>query len=96
MNTTRASFFLALSLGGIIAAATHSGAQTPSSNKRKLGPEVNTAEFREILPIVSADGRTLYFVREDQGEDAAAQMNAQAQAAPGRTAPPRGGAVPFP
>lgn len=56
------------------------GAQTPKSAKRKLGPEVNTGT-REILPIVSADGRTLYFVRKDRGEDAAAGMNAKTQAA---------------
>lgn len=34
------------------------GAQTPV----RLGPEVNT-EYHEINPILSADGKTLYFVR---------------------------------
>lgn len=55
-------------------------AQSPKTGKRRLGPEINS-EAREILPIISADGRTLYFVREDRGEVAAAAMNATATAA---------------
>ncbi len=49
--------------------------------KRKLGPEINTAEYREALPLVTADGKTLYFLREDQGQDALAKMRGQANSA---------------
>jgi hypothetical protein len=55
--------------------------QQPLPGKRKLGPEINTAPFREILPIIAADGKTLYFVREDKGEEIASQINGQANAA---------------
>jgi outer membrane protein OmpA-like peptidoglycan-associated protein len=54
-------------------------AQAPV-NKRPLGPEINTREFRELLPLISADGQTLYFTREDKGEVAAAAMQAQVDA----------------
>lgn len=54
-------------------------AQAPVT-KRPLGPEINTREFRELLPLVSADGQTLYFTREDRGEVAAAAMQAQIDA----------------
>ena len=56
-------------------------AQQPLPGKRKLGPQINTEQFREILPIIAADGRTLYFVREDKGEELAGKMNGQADAA---------------
>lgn len=55
--------------------------QAPASNKRKLGPAVNTDEYREIQPLISADGQTLYFVREDQGQELMAKMNGQAASA---------------
>lgn len=55
-------------------------AQTPP-NKRKLGPEINTDSYREAGPLVSADGTTLYFLREDQGQELAHKMNAQAAGA---------------
>lgn len=49
--------------------------------KRKLGTEVNT-QYREILPLVTADGSTLYFVRESPaGEETMASFDAQGQAA---------------
>lgn len=54
--------------------------QGTTSNKRKLGPQVNTEEYREIQPLISADGATLYFVREDQGQELMAKMNGQAAA----------------
>ncbi|MDQ3168804.1 MAG: OmpA family protein [Acidobacteriota bacterium] len=54
-------------------------AQAPV-NKKPLGPEINTKAFRELLPLVSADGQTLYFTREDKGEVAAAAMQAQIDA----------------
>lgn len=54
-------------------------AQVPA-NKKPLGPEINTKEFRELLPLVSADGQTLYFTREDRGEVAAAALQAQIDA----------------
>ena len=54
-------------------------AQVPA-NKKPLGPEINTKEFRELLPLVSADGQTLYFTREDRGEIAAAALQAQVDA----------------
>ncbi len=56
-------------------------AQQPFAGKRKLGPEINTEQFREILPIIAADGKTLYFVREDKGEEIAGRINGQADAA---------------
>ncbi len=37
--------------------------QSPGIKKVKLGPQVNSPA-REILPMISADGRTLYFIRE--------------------------------
>ena len=37
--------------------------QAPGIKKVKLGPQVNSAA-REIVPMISADGRTLYFIRE--------------------------------
>lgn len=55
--------------------------QQPFAGKRKLGPEINTDLYREIGPMISADGKTLYFIREDQGQDIASNMNAQAQSA---------------
>jgi len=56
-------------------------AQPGPSNKRKLGPEINTEEYREAGPLVSADGTTLYFIREDQGQELAKKMSGQATAA---------------
>jgi len=53
--------------------------QVPA-NKRPLGPAINTKAFRELLPLVSADGQTLYFTREDRGEIAAAALQAQVDA----------------
>ena len=54
--------------------------QQSFAGKRKLGPEINTDQYREILPLIAADGKTLYFVREDQGQDIASKMNSQVQA----------------
>lgn len=66
-------------IGFIVVAAMVAGAQQSFPGKRKLGREINTDEYREILPLITADGRTLYFIREDQGQEALAKMNAQAQ-----------------
>jgi len=38
-------------------------AQGPAK-KRPLGPTVNTTTHRELLPVVSPDGQTLWFIRE--------------------------------
>lgn len=56
-------------------------AQEPVTNKRKLGPEINSEAYRDAAPLISADGKTLYFLREDQGQELAKQMNAQATSA---------------
>ncbi|MBA3270568.1 MAG: hypothetical protein H0T71_08635 [Acidobacteria bacterium] len=56
-------------------------AQSTAPNKRKLGPEINTDDYREAGPLVSADGTTLYFLREDQGQELGRKMNAQAAGA---------------
>lgn len=48
--------------------------QQPFAGKRKLGPEINTEQYREILPLIAADGKTLYFIREDQGQEVLAKM----------------------
>jgi len=40
----------------------------PGTKLVKLGPQINAAT-REILPMVSADGRTLFFVRENYVDD---------------------------
>jgi len=45
-----------------------SAGQETKLKKVKLGPEVNTSA-REIGPLVSADGQTLYFVREGYVDD---------------------------
>ncbi|MCU0276430.1 MAG: hypothetical protein MUF02_06205, partial [Acidobacteria bacterium] len=37
--------------------------QSPGIKKIKLGPEINSPA-REIGPLISADGQTLYFTRE--------------------------------
>jgi outer membrane protein OmpA-like peptidoglycan-associated protein len=72
-----ASFALAAALiaGSVVVAE-----QAPA-NKRRLGPEINTEEYREAGPLVSADGSTLYFIREDQGQELATKMKDQAGAA---------------
>ncbi|MGE0449825.1 MAG: OmpA family protein [Vicinamibacterales bacterium] len=72
---------LAASVVALAALGAALAAQSTPANKRRLGPEVNTEELREGGPIVSADGSTLYFLREDQGQALAASMNAQADAA---------------
>ena len=56
-------------------------AQQPYPGKRKLGPEINTEQFREFGPIIAADGQTLYFVREDKGEEIAGRINGEANSA---------------
>lgn len=38
-------------------------AQGPAE-KRPLGPTVNTTTHRELLPVISPDGQTLWFIRE--------------------------------
>ncbi len=38
-------------------------AQGPAK-KRPLGPSVNTTTHRELLPVISPDGQTLWFIRE--------------------------------
>ncbi|MFA5911386.1 MAG: OmpA family protein [Vicinamibacterales bacterium] len=38
-------------------------AQGPAK-KRPLGPTVNTTTHRELLPVISPDGQTLWFIRE--------------------------------
>src|SRR5687768_15555025 len=55
--------------------------QEPVINKRKLGPEINSEAYRDAGPLITADGQTLYFLREDQGQELAAKMNAQVTAA---------------
>ena len=67
---------LTVLVGAVLVTAV--AAQQPFPGKRKLGPEVNS-EYREVGPMISADGKTLYFTREDQGQDLAAGMNAQVQ-----------------
>jgi outer membrane protein OmpA-like peptidoglycan-associated protein len=54
------------------------GGQQQFPGKRKLGPEINTEEYREALPLVSADGTMLYFIREDQGQELLAKMKTEA------------------
>jgi outer membrane protein OmpA-like peptidoglycan-associated protein len=50
-------------------AQTHqSNAQAQSPIRENLGPSVNSV-YDEVLPIISADGRTLYFVRKDSPEN---------------------------
>jgi OOP family OmpA-OmpF porin len=59
-------------LGSIaLAAALCCGAATGQGTKMKkvkLGPEVNSSA-REIVPLISADGQTLYFTRERYVDD---------------------------
>ena len=69
----------AAALALIASAAVTLAAHQTTTGKRKLGPEVNS-ELREVLPMISADGNTLYFVREDQGQVLAAKLTTQAQA----------------
>lgn len=38
--------------------------QTPSTARENLGPLINSA-YDEVLPIISPDGKTLYFVRKE-------------------------------
>lgn len=62
-------------------AGAFAAAQSEPANKRKLGPEINTEEYREAGPLISADGTTLYFIREDQGQELAKKIQGQANAA---------------
>jgi OOP family OmpA-OmpF porin len=47
----------------VAAGAATAVAQGPAK-KRPLGPTVNTTTHRELLPVISPDGQTLWFIRE--------------------------------
>ncbi len=48
----------------ILATATGTARAQGPAKKRPLGPAVNTTTHRELLPVVSPDGQTLWFIRE--------------------------------
>jgi OOP family OmpA-OmpF porin len=54
-------------------------AQGPAK-KRALGPTVNTTTHRELLPVVSPDGQTLWFIREGVDTAMGDRVNTQLEA----------------
>lgn len=78
MKTQSTRVLLLVAAGALLVATVT--AQQPFPGKRKLGPEVNTEQYREIGPMISADGKTLYFTREDQGQEPLQKMRSQADA----------------
>jgi len=62
----RTMFFLILAI--IVFGIASSPPPQPKTKKVKLGPQVNSP-VREVLPIISADGKTLFFTRENFVDD---------------------------
>lgn len=47
----------------LLLATVPTGAQGPA-RKKPLGPNINTTTHRELIPVISPDGQTLWFIRE--------------------------------
>jgi outer membrane protein OmpA-like peptidoglycan-associated protein len=47
----------------VVLATVSTGAQGPAK-KKPLGPNINTTTHRELIPVISPDGQTLWFIRE--------------------------------
>ena len=54
-------------------------AQGPAK-KRPLGPTVNTTTHRELLPVISPDGQTLWFIREGVDSAMGDRVNTELEA----------------
>ncbi len=50
------------------------------AKKRPLGPAVNTTTHRELLPVVSPDGQTLWFIREGVDSAMGDRVNTELEA----------------
>lgn len=55
------------------------GAQGPAKRK-PLGPNVNTTTHRELIPVISPDGQTLWFIREGVDTETGNKVNAKLEA----------------
>jgi len=63
----------------VVACATTAAAQGPAK-KRPLGATVNTTTHRELLPVISPDGQTLWFIREGIDDAAINRMTGEVDA----------------
>lgn len=64
----------------LVAVCAVSAAAQGPAKKRALGPTVNTTTHRELLPVVSPDGQTLWFIREGADGALGARINTDLEA----------------
>jgi outer membrane protein OmpA-like peptidoglycan-associated protein len=50
------------------------------AKKKPLGPNINTTTHRELIPVISPDGQTLWFIREGQDGELGSKVNAKLEA----------------
>lgn len=60
----------------LLLAAASAGAQG-QGKKKPLGPAINTTTHRELIPVISPDGQTLWFIREGVDTEQGARVNAK-------------------
>jgi len=63
----------------LLLAAASAGAQG-QGKKKPLGPAVNTTTHRELIPVISPDGQTLWFIREGVDTEQGNKVNARLEA----------------
>ncbi len=63
----------------LVATAATAGAQG-LAKKKPLGPTINTTTHRELIPVISPDGQTLWFIREGQDAELGTKVNARLEA----------------
>ncbi len=68
-----------LTIALLVALSVPAAAQGPAK-KRPLGPAVNTTTHRELLPVISPDGQTLWFIREGVDTAIGDRVSAQVEA----------------
>ena len=63
----------------LVATASAAGAQG-TARRKPLGPNVNTTTHRELIPVISPDGQTLWFIREGVDTEVGNKINAKLEA----------------
>lgn len=61
----------------LVLLATASAGAQGQGKKKPLGPTVNTTTHRELIPVISPDGQTLWFIREGVDTESGNKVNAR-------------------
>jgi OOP family OmpA-OmpF porin len=65
---------------GILLLATVATEALAQAKKKPLGPAINTTTHRELIPVISPDGQTLWFIREGQDTELGNKVNTKLEA----------------